>query len=81
MDPAETETAVGKNFNRNSPYAANSIFYSGLGAPITGCPAPRKIIVDTGVAMDLTGARDLHSKNKQRKASEPIHFCTARWHY
>ena len=30
MDPAETEPAVGKNFNQNNPYAANSIFYSGL---------------------------------------------------
>ena len=27
MDPNETETAVGKNFNHNSPYAANSIYY------------------------------------------------------
>ena len=25
MDPHETETAVGKNFNHNSPYAVNSI--------------------------------------------------------
>ena len=31
MDPAETETAVGKNFNHSNPYAANSLFYSGLG--------------------------------------------------
>ena len=71
MDPAETETAVGKN------YAANSIFYSGLGEPITGCPAPRKIIADTGAAADLIGARGLHSKDKQRKTSEPIQFFTA----
>ena len=76
MDPAETEAAVGKNFNHNSPFAANSIFYSGLGEPITGCPAPRKIIADTGAAVDLIGARDLHNKDKQRKTFEPIHFCT-----
>ena len=66
MDPAETETSVGKNFNHNSPYAANSIYYSGLGEPITGCPAPRKIIADTGAAVDLIGVRDLHSQGKQR---------------
>ena len=77
MDPAETETAVGKNFNNNSPYAANSMFYSGLGEPITGCPAPRKIIADTGAAVDLIGARDLHNKDKERKTSEPIHVCIA----
>ena len=77
MDPNETETAVGKNFNLNSPYAANSIYYLGLETPITGCPAPRKIIADTGAAVDLIGARDLQNKDKQRKTSEPIHFCTA----
>ena len=66
MDPAETETAVGKNFSHNNPYAANSIFYSGLEEPIIGCPAPRKIIADTGAAVDLVGARDLHNKDKQR---------------
>ena len=77
MDPNETETAVGKNFNHNSPYAANSIYYSGLETPITGCPAPRNIITGTGAAVDLIGARDLHNKDKQRKTSEPIHFCTA----
>ena len=27
--------------------------------------------------MDLIGARDLHNKVKQRKTSEPIHYCTA----
>ena len=27
--------------------------------------------------MDLIGARDLHNKDKQKKISEPIHFCTA----
>ena len=26
MDPNATETAVGKNFNHNSPYAANCIY-------------------------------------------------------
>ena len=77
MDPDETETAVGKNFNRNSPYAANSIYYSGLGESIIGCPAPRKIIADTGAAVDFIGARDLRNKDKQRKTSEPIRFCTA----
>ena len=76
MDPNATETAVGKNFNHNSPYAANSIYFSALEEPITGCPAPRKVIADTGAAVDLIGARDLH-KDKQRKTSEPIHFCTA----
>ena len=77
MDPAETETAVGKNFNHNSPYAASSIFHSGLGEPITGCPTPRKITVDTSAAVDFIGARDLHNKDIQRKTSEPVHFCTA----
>ena len=77
MDPIETETAVGRNFNSNSPCAANSMFYSGLWKPITGCPAPRKIIADTGAAADLIGARDLHNKDRQRKNSEPIHSCTA----
>ena len=67
MDPSKTETAVGKNFNHNSPYAANSIYNSGLESPITGCPAPRKIIADTGAAVDLIGARDLHNKDKQGK--------------
>ena len=77
MDPNAIETAVCKNVNHNSPYAANSIYYSRLEEPITGCPAPRKVIADTGVAVDLIGARDLHNKDKQRKTSEPIHFCTA----
>ena len=27
--------------------------------------------------MDLIGARDLHNKDKQKKISEPIHYCTA----
>ena len=53
------------------------ITYSGLETPTTGCPAPRKIIADTGAAVDLIGARDLQNKDKQRKTSEPIHFCTA----
>ena len=77
MDPQETETAVGKNFNPDSPYAANSIYFPGHDTPIAGCPAPRKIIADTGAAVDLIGARDLHNKDKQKKTSEPIHFCTA----
>ena len=67
IDPNETETAVGKNFNPNSRYAANSLFYSGLSEPITGCPAPRKVIADTGAAVDLVGACDLHNRDKQRK--------------
>ena len=70
MDPKETEIAVGENFRLGSKYAAESLYYS-------GCPAPRKIIADTGAAVDLIGARDLHSKDKQRNASEPIHFCAA----
>ena len=68
MNPARTETAVAKT---------NSMFCSGLGEPITGCPAPRKVIADTGAAVDLIGARDLHNTDRQRKTSEPIHFCTA----
>ena len=35
------------------------------------------MIADTGAAVDLIGARDLHNKDKQRKTSEPIHLCTA----
>ena len=77
MDPKETETAVGRNLNNNSPYAANSEYFPGPETPITGCPAPRKVIADTGAAVDLIGARDLHDKDKQKKTSEPIHFCTA----
>ena len=57
MDPSEIETAVGKNFNHNSPYAANSVYFSRLQTPLTGCPAPRKIIADTGAAVDLRGPR------------------------
>ena len=75
MDPKETETAVGDN--PESKYAANSLYYSGLPEPLTGCPAPRKIIADTGTAVDLIGARDLHGREKQRKTSEPIHSCVA----
>ena len=70
MDPKETEIAVGENFRPDSKYAAESLYHS-------GCPAPRKIIADTGAAVDLIGACDLHGKDKQRKTSEPIHFCTA----
>ena len=36
MDPRQTETAIGKNFNPDSKYAANSMFYSGLSEPIIG---------------------------------------------
>ena len=57
MDPNETETAVGENFNHNSPYAANSIYYSGLETPITGCPAPRKIIADRFCSRPNKGSR------------------------
>ena len=35
MDPAKTETAVGDTA---------SMSYSGLEKPVTGCPAPRKIL-------------------------------------
>ena len=69
MDPATTETAVGSS--------TTSMSCSGLGGPVVGCPAPRKIIAGTGAAVDLIGARDLHNKDKQRKTSEPVHFCTA----
>ena len=67
MGPKETETAAGKNFNNNSPYSANSEYSPGSETPITGCPAPRKVIADTGAAVDLIGARDLHNKDKQRR--------------
>ena len=77
IDPSETETAAGKNFNHNSPYAANSLYYPGPETPITGCPAPREIIADTGAAVELIGARDLHNKDERRETSELIHFCTA----
>ena len=70
MDPKKTETAVGKNVNHNRPYAANSEYFPGSETPITGCPAPRKVIANTGAAVDLIGARDLHNKHKQRKTSE-----------
>ena len=60
MDPAKTETAVSDTA---------SMSYSGLGEAVTGCPAPRKIIADTGAAVDLIGARGLHNKDKQRKTS------------
>ena len=70
MDPKETGAAVGENFRPDRKYAAESLYYS-------GCPAPRNIIADTGAAVDLVGARDLHGKDKQRKTSEPIHFCIA----
>ena len=77
MGPQETETAAGNNLNSNSPYAANSEYFPGHDTPVTGCPAPRKVIADTGAAVDLIGARDLHNKDKQKNTSEPIHFCTA----
>ena len=70
MDPKETETAVGENVDPNSIYHKESIIHP-------GCPAPRKIIADTGAAVDLIGARDIHARDKQRKTAEPIHFCTA----
>ena len=56
MDPKETEIAIGDNFKPDSEYAADSLYYS-------GCPAPRKIIADTGAAVDLIGARDLREKD------------------
>ena len=70
MDPKGSETAIGHNFRPDSKYAAESMYYS-------GCPAPRKIIADTGAAVDLIGARDLHALDKERKTVEPIYFCTA----
>ena len=70
MDPNRAEAAVGVNTRPDSKYAAESLYYS-------GCPAPRKIIADTGAAVDLIGVRDLHHKDKQRRTSEPIRFCTA----
>ena len=69
-DPNRAEIAVGVNFRPDSKYAAESLYYS-------GCPTPRKTIADTGAAVDLIGARDLHHRDKQRRTSEPIHFCTA----
>ena len=70
MDPKVTEAAIGDNFRPDDTYTAESLYYSGF-------PAPRKIIADTGAAVDLTGSRNVHGKDKQRKTSEPIHFCTA----
>ena len=58
-----------RNFRPDSKYAAESLYYSGR-------PAPGKIIADTGAAVDLVGARDLHHKGQQRRTPEPIHFCT-----
>ena len=58
----------------DSIYAATSLHYSVL-PEHSGCPAPRNIIADTGAAVDLY--RDLHGRDKQRKTSEPIYFCTA----
>ena len=75
MDPKETETAVGKNFNSNRPYAANSEYFSGPEAPITGCPAPRKVIADTGAAVDLIGAIDLHNKDKENFRAYSLLCC------
>ena len=63
MDLKETETAVGENFSPDGIYAATSLYYSGLPEPLTGCPAPRKTIADTGAAADLIGARDLHGRD------------------
>ena len=34
MDRKETETAIGKNFNPDTKYATNSLYYSGLSEPI-----------------------------------------------
>ena len=68
MDPNKTETGVLHNFTIDP-----KIYYA-------GCPAPRKIIADTGAAVDLIGSRDLHHKDKQKKTSEPIHFRTANGH-
>ena len=68
MDPNKTETGVLHNFVIDP-----KIYYA-------GCPAPRKIIADTGAAVDLIGSRDLHHKDKQKKTPEPIHFSTANGH-
>ena len=39
------------------------------------CPAPRKVIADTGAAVDLIGANDLHHKDKaqNRRNCAPLH--------
>ena len=65
MEPNKSEAGVIHNFTIDP-----KIYYA-------GCPAPRKIIADTGAAVDLIGSRDLHHKDKQKKTSEPIHFSTA----
>ena len=70
MDPKETETAVGENSNPDSNYRIEPTRHP-------GCHAPRKIIADTGAAVDLIGARDIHAHDRQRRTAEPIHFCTA----
>ena len=76
MGPKETETAAGNSFNSNSPYAANSKYFPGSETPITGCPAPRKVIADTGAAVDLIGARDLHNKiNKRNFRAYSLLYC------
>ena len=56
MDPKETETAVGENVKHDGIYNKESLYYP-------GCPAPRKIIADTGAAVDLIGARDIHAQD------------------
>ena len=69
MDPARAETAVGDTA---------SMSYSGFGTRSLVVLHPERLrIANTGAAVDLIGARDLHNKDKQRKTSEPIHFCTA----
>jgi len=70
MAPKETETAVGENFKPDNISIKESLYYP-------GCPAPRKIIADTGAAVDLIGARDIHAQDRQRRTAEPIHFCKA----
>jgi hypothetical protein len=65
MNPNNTETAIGENYNPTETTRH------------PGCPAPRKIIADTGAAVDLIGARDIHAHDRQTKTAEPIHFCTA----
>ena len=66
MDRAKTETAVGDT--------ASMSWVSGNRSLVVLRP---EVIADTGAAVDLIGARDLHNKDKQGKTSEPIHSCTA----
>ena len=54
MDPNMAKTAI-PNDVKVDPRAYLAV-----------CPAPRKVIADTGAAVDLIGANDLHHKDKAK---------------